>query len=138
MKKIKKILTSGLSLVLGASLAAAPVMDRGLMFAVGGADDGIVFYVAPDGSDSGDGSLTSPFATLSAARDAVRKVSGSASGDITVYLRGGDYRLTEPVVFDTRDYRAPRDGTCYVEGIKEGMPHHVMVPAGIIEQAPFS
>lgn len=38
------------------------------------------------------------------------------------------------VVFDTRDYRAPKDGTCYVEGIKEGMPHHVMVPSGLVER----
>ncbi len=104
MKKIKKMLNSGISLVLGASLAAAPVMDRGLIFSVG-ADDAseTVFYVSPDGSDSGDGSLNAPFATLAAARDAVRKVNGNMSGDITVYLRGGDYRLTEPVVFDTRD-----------------------------------
>lgn len=103
MKKIKKILNSGLSLVLGASLAAAPAMDRGLISSVGGADDEVVFYVAPDGSDSGDGSISSPFATIAAARDAVRKVNGNMSGDITVYLRGGDYRLTEPVTFDTRD-----------------------------------
>ena len=104
MNKIKKMLNSGISLALGAAMAAAPVIDRGLMFSVG-ADDasGTVFYVSPDGSDSGDGSLGSPFKTLEAARDAVRKVNGNMSGDITVYLRGGDYRLTEPVVFDTRD-----------------------------------
>ncbi len=62
-----------------------------------------VFYVAPDGSDSGDGSIGSPFATLEKARDAVRKINGSMSGDIVVYLRGGDYRITKPVEFDTRD-----------------------------------
>jgi len=104
MKKIKKILNSGISLVLGASLAAAPVLDKGFLFTVGAdTDGGIVFYVSPDGSDSGDGSLTSPFKSLEAARDAVRKVNGNMTSDITVYLRGGDYRLTEPVVFDTRD-----------------------------------
>ncbi|MCR5599610.1 MAG: carbohydrate-binding protein [Ruminococcus sp.] len=62
-----------------------------------------VFYVAPDGSDSGDGSIGSPFATLEKARDAVRKINGSMSGDIVVYLRGGDYRITKPFEFDTRD-----------------------------------
>ena len=62
-----------------------------------------IFFVSPDGSDSGDGSFTSPFRTLSAARDAVREINGDMSGDIIVYLRGGDYRITEPVVFDTRD-----------------------------------
>ena len=62
-----------------------------------------VFYVSPDGSDNSDGSVGSPFATLEKARDEVRKINGSMSGDIIVYLRGGDYRITKPVEFDTRD-----------------------------------
>ncbi|SHM59221.1 carbohydrate-binding protein [Ruminococcus flavefaciens] len=62
-----------------------------------------VFFVAPDGSDSGDGSVEAPFATLEKARDEVRKINGSMTGDIVVYLRGGDYRVTKPVEFDTRD-----------------------------------
>ncbi len=62
-----------------------------------------VFYVSPGGSDSGDGSEASPFATLEKARDEIRKINGSMTGDIIVYLRGGDYRITEPVEFDTRD-----------------------------------
>jgi len=41
------------------------------------------------------------------------------------------------VTFDTRDYRAPKDGTCYVEGIREGMPHHVMVPDALTESTPL-
>ena len=61
------------------------------------------FFVSPDGSDSGEGSFESPFKTIGAARDAVRRLNGDMSGDIVVYLRGGDYRITEPVVFDTRD-----------------------------------
>ena len=61
------------------------------------------FFVSPDGSDSGDGSFESPFKTIGAARNAVRRLNGDMSGDIVVYLRGGDYRITEPVVFDTRD-----------------------------------
>ncbi len=67
------------------------------------ADVQAVFYVAPDGSDSGDGSIGSPFATLEKARDEVRKINSSMTGDIVVYLRGGDYRITKPVEFDTRD-----------------------------------
>ena len=62
-----------------------------------------VFFVAPDGSDSGDGTIEAPFATLEKARDEVRKINGDMTGDIVVYLRGGDYRLTQPVEFDTRD-----------------------------------
>ncbi len=61
------------------------------------------FYVSPDGSDTNDGSKSSPFKTLERARDAVRNINKDMSGDIVVYLRGGTYRITEPVVFDTRD-----------------------------------
>ena len=104
MKKIKKLLNSGLSLVLGVTIAAAPVLDKGFLFTIGAdTSDGTVFFVSPDGNDNGDGSLSSPFKTLEAARDAVRKINSNMTSDITVYLRGGDYRLTEPVVFDTRD-----------------------------------
>ncbi|MBQ4465139.1 MAG: carbohydrate-binding protein, partial [Oscillospiraceae bacterium] len=91
-------------------------------------DDGIVLYVAPDGSDSGDGSINAPFATLAAARDAVRKINGTMTEDITVYLRGGEYRLTEPVVFDTKDsghnghritYKAYNGETPIISGAKQ-------------------
>jgi len=100
----KSLVKSGFALLLGASLtvnqcsAIAP-----LNTAVAADTSGTEFYVSPDGDDSNSGSFDSPFKTLTAARDAVRKINGSMSGDITVYLRGGDYRITEPVVFDTRD-----------------------------------
>lgn len=51
-------------------------------------------YVAPDGSDAGDGSLGHPFATLGEAVSRVRPGR-------TVYLRGGTYRPTEPVEIST-------------------------------------
>lgn len=47
-------------------------------------------YVAPNGSDSGDGTLFRPFATLGKAVAAVRPGQ-------TIALRGGTYRPTEPV-----------------------------------------
>jgi len=46
------------------------------------------FYVAPDGSDSNNGSKTKPFATVQKAQSAV------SPGD-TVFLRGGTYHMTE-------------------------------------------
>jgi hypothetical protein len=45
------------------------------------------FYVAPDGNDGAAGTMTAPFATMTAAQDR------AAPGD-TVYLRGGTYRFT--------------------------------------------
>ena len=56
------------------------------------------FFIAKYGSDQNDGSINSPFATLEAARDAVRKLKnekGLPKGGVCVYLRGGVYnRLT--------------------------------------------
>jgi hypothetical protein len=52
------------------------------------------FYVATEGSDSGLGSRTRPFATLERARDAVRQLkdAGKYPGDgVTVWLRNGVY-----------------------------------------------
>lgn len=56
---------------------------------VGAAD----YYVATDGSDANPGTLGSPFATLGAARDAVRGLSHPLSSGATVYLRGGRYLM---------------------------------------------
>ncbi len=62
-----------------------------------------VFYVAPDGSDAHPGSMEEPFASLTRARDAVREARRGDVERITVYLRGGEYYLTEPVVFTSDD-----------------------------------
>jgi len=58
-------------------------------------------YVAANGSDSNPGTFERPFATLVRARDAVRKLK--KDGEITVLLRGGTYRLCEPLVFGATD-----------------------------------
>ncbi|MEU7571023.1 sigma-70 family RNA polymerase sigma factor [Micromonospora sp. NPDC049240] len=50
--------------------------------------------VAPDGHDDGDGSLRRPFATLGRAVEVVRPGQ-------TIALRGGTYRMTEPVTITT-------------------------------------
>ena len=63
----------------------------------------VKFYVAPDGSDNNDGTLENPFLTLERARDAVRLVNQSMTGDIAVYLRGGEYNLTQTIEFGPND-----------------------------------
>ena len=98
-----KIFKTTLAAALGALLTVQPALSG-----IASAEPDVSgvtaqFFVSPDGSDSGDGSFESPFKTIGAARDAVRRLNGDMSGDIVVYLRGGDYRITEPVVFDTRD-----------------------------------
>ena len=62
------------------------------------------FYVAPDGHDDQPGTKREPFATLLGARNAVRKlIARGLTGDVTVWLRDGMYRITEPVIFGPDD-----------------------------------
>ncbi|MEI7948151.1 MAG: right-handed parallel beta-helix repeat-containing protein [bacterium] len=64
------------------------------------------FYVAPDGSDSGSGSQTRPFATLERARDAVRELNIAKkypADGVTVWLRNGVYLREKSFDLDARD-----------------------------------
>ncbi|HTJ66653.1 MAG TPA: right-handed parallel beta-helix repeat-containing protein [Actinospica sp.] len=64
----------------------------------------VSFYVSPTGSDANAGtSAASPFKTLTKAQAAVRAVNQAASGQVTVYLAGGDYRLASPLTFTAAD-----------------------------------
>lgn len=60
------------------------------------------YYVATDGSDSNPGTLEQPFATLEAARDAIRK-AGVPDGGATVYIRGGVYYRTKTFALTSAD-----------------------------------
>ncbi len=59
-------------------------------------------YVSPDAT-GGNGTLEAPFGSIEEARDAIRKINKDMTANITVYLRGGDYRIKEAIEFDTRD-----------------------------------
>jgi hypothetical protein len=61
------------------------------------------FHVAPNGSDNNPGTETQPFATLEKARQTVRTANKNMTGDIVVVLRGGVYRIENPVAFDADD-----------------------------------
>ncbi len=60
------------------------------------------FYVSPKGSDSNPGTKGKPFATLERAREAVR-AREEASGEVTVWLRGGDYLRTHALELSAAD-----------------------------------
>jgi len=61
------------------------------------------YYVSPSGSDTNDGSAAASFQTITKARDVVSTVNTNMTGDIYVYLRGGDYRITSPITFAVKD-----------------------------------
>ncbi|MBA3314137.1 MAG: right-handed parallel beta-helix repeat-containing protein [Planctomycetota bacterium] len=62
------------------------------------------FTISPVGSDSGPGTTDAPFATPARAQAEVRKrVAAGLNEDVAVVMRGGTYRLTEPLVFGPGD-----------------------------------
>lgn len=71
------------------------------------------FYVAPNGNDGWTGlnaapnndRTNGPFATLEAARDAVRRLrgSGAAAGPVTIHVRGGTYLLNRTLELAEQD-----------------------------------
>lgn len=60
------------------------------------------YYVAPGGNDVNPGTKDLPFGSITRARDVIR---GKALpfGGINVWLRGGVYPLSEPIVFESQD-----------------------------------
>lgn len=73
----------------------------------------VVFFVSPGGKDTWQGKLASPnaartdgpFCTLARAKDAIRSLRSSRrlTTPVSVYLRGGVYKLNKPVVFLPED-----------------------------------
>ncbi|MBN1346135.1 MAG: right-handed parallel beta-helix repeat-containing protein [Phycisphaerae bacterium] len=84
-----------------------------------------VFYVAPNGRDAWSGGLASPnargtdgpFATLHRARDAVRQIKRARGSvltrPVTVCLRGGTYRLDQPLTLTPEDSGSPECPVTY-------------------------
>ncbi|NSW91769.1 MAG: right-handed parallel beta-helix repeat-containing protein [Firmicutes bacterium] len=73
----------------------------------------VVFYISPKGNDKWSGKLAEPnesgtdgpFATLAKARDTLRelKKSGNLAWPVKVWLRGGVYPISHPIVFNCED-----------------------------------
>jgi hypothetical protein len=61
------------------------------------------YYVAPNGDDANPGTIAAPFKTVQRARDVVRTVNANMSGDIQVYLRGGNYQISNTIEFAPSD-----------------------------------
>ena len=61
------------------------------------------FYVSANGSDANAGSLSKPFKTLEKARNEIRKINLSMSGDILVYLLPGTHPLSAPFTLTSQD-----------------------------------
>jgi hypothetical protein len=81
-----------------------------LLIGSGFAQQGADFYVSPQGDDAWSGTLAAPagddgpFATLARAQQAMRAARAQAPDRaLTCLVRGGTYRLSEPLVFTPED-----------------------------------
>ena len=61
-----------------------------------------VYYVSPTGKDENAGSFEKPFATLTKARDMLRKLGEKKIGT-AIIIRGGEYNFTEPFELTEKD-----------------------------------
>lgn len=67
-------------------------------------DYAAVFHVSREGNDANPGTFEEPFATLEAAREAVRALPADArTGDVLVWVAPGDYLRSEPFVLSPED-----------------------------------
>jgi len=72
------------------------------------------FFVSPGGSDDNPGTEQKPFATIAEARDAVRHlIAAGLESDVKVCLRGGTYRLSEPLAFSPEDSGTEKHAITY-------------------------
>lgn len=62
-----------------------------------------IIYCSPDGDDSASGTIDMPIKTLKEARNRVRAAMPNATGTITVYFRGGEYKVNSSVDFTKGD-----------------------------------
>ncbi|MBP3378629.1 MAG: hypothetical protein J6L96_07755, partial [Clostridia bacterium] len=67
-------------------------------------DDGkLIIYVATNGKKDADGTKKAPFATIEAARDAIRTMDKSRFDGIDVVVTKGAYSISETIVFTEED-----------------------------------
>lgn len=66
------------------------------------------YYVAPGGSDTGNGSIGAPFGTLEKVRDTIRAMPRPLpTGGVRVHLRGGVHRRNAAFVLSAQDSGTP-------------------------------
>ena len=88
--------------ITGATAAAGITIMPGELF--GKQEKSSEFFIATNGNDANTGTIDSPFASLSRARDEVRKlIAGGIKTNVNVWIRGGMYYLDQPVNFGPED-----------------------------------
>ena len=92
------------------------------------------FHVATIGDDTNPGTAESPFATIGRAQTAVREaISSGLQSDLTVWIHGGNYSLTETLRFIPEDSGTDVFGVSYA-----GMPDETVLISGGISVADWT
>ena len=85
----------------------------------------LTVYVSTKGKSDADGSSKNPYATVQAARDAIRTLDKSEFKEITVLVKSGTYPVTSPILFTAEDSGTAdcpitylgEEGTVFVGGV---------------------
>jgi Right handed beta helix region len=85
------------------SWSGVPRLGTGAGEAACPASNQACIYVSPSGNDTNPGTRSAPLQTLAHARDLVRGLDHDMTGDISVVLEGGAYRLTAPLQLGPQD-----------------------------------
>lgn len=99
----------GLTLAMALTFGAFPISGYAQKEKTNAA---IELYVAPDGSDSGKGTIDDPLATLEGAKNKVKSVKKDGIS-VTVYFRGGTYRFNNAVTFGESDSGSDTSSVVY-------------------------
>jgi len=83
-------------------------------------------YVSPNGSDNATGEMSNPIASLQHAAELARTKAGKTA--VTIYLAGGNYRLTEALELNVND-----GGTVEAPILWKAMPEEKPVISGGIQ-----
>ena len=113
---IKKISAHALAMIMSASLltscASAITFDKEFVevkeskYSSVVENSALTIYVDANAKDNGDGSESAPFKTIPEAQAKIRKLKsgdGLPAGGITVFVKDGEYRITEGIVFTEED-----------------------------------
>jgi hypothetical protein len=69
----------------------------------------VTYFVSPNGSDSNEGTLQSPWKTITRARDEIRKLPVEERKFTVVFMRSGTYYLNETVSLEVQDSGSSAD-----------------------------
>jgi hypothetical protein len=84
---------------------------------------GVEFHVAPNGNDDHPGTQSRPFATLGAARDAIRalKSQGTLDNPVNVWVQSGTYLQSTTFVLSREDSGTERAPIRYRAALEENV-----------------